>query len=187
MKALILSDGGDASAAADLLLEVLQKRGWECETLRLDAMSLRYCSGCFGCWLRTPGHCAQRDELAAVLKAEVRSDLLACVSPIRWGSYSVEMKKFIERSIPLLLPFFETFRGEVHHEMRYPRRPIFLAVGISSGVGEDESVFRELVARNLLNFRSPSAATVVLDGNRPAEHQDLILKGLKEAGVEGLL
>lgn len=187
MKALILNGDDEASAGGvlGLLRAALNARGWECEVIHLRGMDIRPCTGCFGCWVRTPGRCLQRDDADAVLQAQVRSGLLAFVSSIRWGSYSPELKKMMERSIPILLPFFERYQGETHHSMRYPRQPKFIAIGISSNPsGGDEAVFRKSTARNLLNFRSPAAGIAVLDRNRPEEHKGRIRACLGEAGEE---
>ena len=176
------NDGADS--VLRLLQSALENRGWECEVFQPSRMDLRPCTGCFQCWTRTPGRCAQKDDSEMIVRARAHCELMALVSPIRWGSYSPDLKCALERSIPVLLPFFEFYHGEIHHKMRYPGSPRFIALGISSASGgEEDVIFRRLVARNLLNFRSAQAAVSVLDRNRPQDHAGQILAALAEIGV----
>ena len=186
MKAMILNGakGDGADAVLRLLQSALENRGWECSVFQPSRMDLRPCTGCFQCWTRTPGRCAQEDDSEVILRARARCELMALISPIRWGSYSPDLKMALERSVPVLLPFFEFHQGEIHHKMRYPGRPRFLALGISSAPGgEEEAVFRRLVGRNLLNFRSAQAAVNVLNETRPQDHAGQILAALEGIGV----
>jgi hypothetical protein len=186
MNALILNGAKDNGADSILnpLQSALEGRGWVCEVFQPSRMNLRPCTGCFQCWTRTPGVCAQADDSESILRARAHCDLMALISPIRWGSYSPDLKAALERSIPVLLPFFEFHQGEIHHKMRYLGHPRFLAFGISPAPGnENEAVFRRLVARNLLNFRSAQSAVKVLDQSRPEKHAGQVLAALEEIEI----
>ena len=52
----------------------------------LKDMDIRYCIGCFGCWVKTPGECSiAADDTRDIRKAYMNSDLVIFVSPIIMG------------------------------------------------------------------------------------------------------
>jgi hypothetical protein len=170
MKALIL-DGSraddEAARKARASAEArLRRAGWAVEAVVLREKKIEWCTGCFGCWIKTPGTCVIDDEGRQIAGGLIRSDLAVLVTQVTFGGYSAELKRAWDRTIPLIMPYFTIVRGEVHHAKRYPRYPSLLGLGtLPSKDGEAERIFRALVARNALNFHSPShAAGVVLQG-----------------------
>ncbi len=168
MKALVLNgsppDDTSIETVDTVLCEVLRGRGWETESILLHTKSIFRCKGCFDCWVKTPGICGINDDGREVTRRMVRSGLLVFLTPIVFGGYSSELKQALDRSIPMVSPFFMTIDGEVHHAPRYARHPILLGVGVLSRRDKEaEGIFTALVGRNAINFHSPShAARVVL-------------------------
>jgi multimeric flavodoxin WrbA len=191
MKALLLNGakaGDDAvDRAGGTLTEELQARGWAVDTLTLRELKIAPCSGCFGCWTKTPGRCPTEDASQMVARLSVHCDLLALLTPVTFGGYSSELKKALDRIICIALPFFRKVDGEVHHQLRYDQRPNLLALGMVDEPDEEsERVFQTLVSRNALNFASPAhvAGTVRkdLDGDLVRQQVRGLLARL-EAGV----
>ena len=52
-----LSGGHSLDRVQDLLLEELRSRDWKGEVFLLNRLDIHYCTGCFGCWVQTPGVC----------------------------------------------------------------------------------------------------------------------------------
>jgi multimeric flavodoxin WrbA len=148
----------------DVLLDELQDRGAGVQTFRLRDMKMGSCISCFNCWLKTPGICVEADEGRNIAQAVMHSDTTILLSPVTFGGYSSEIKKAQDRWIPLILPDFGIYHGEVHHKPRYKRYPRWIGIGIQNQPDEDEAhIFKVLVGRNALNFHAPSyAADVVL-------------------------
>ena len=174
MKALFLK--GSPPAGRDLLSNraaaavtaKLKALGWETKAFALAGMDIRPCRGCFACWLKTPGRCVIHDDQEAVLAAAAASDLFIWLTPVTFGGYSPELKKALDRIIPVLLPFFTTVQGETHHPLRYPHHPRLLAIGTQKEEDADgERVFRHLVGRNALNMGDAQADTLVFSGDVP--------------------
>lgn len=161
MRAVILNGGlaGDETIAmveADLA-SALAGRGWDVERIHLRDLTIAYCKGCFGCWVKTPGVCPTRDDAGAVTRSFVRSDLAVLVTPVVFGGYSSELKKALDRSAGIVLPFFTRISGEIHHKARYQRYPALLAIGVVDCPDDiEERVFAALVGRNAINFHSPA-------------------------------
>ncbi|MBN1532993.1 MAG: flavodoxin family protein [Spirochaetes bacterium] len=151
----------------ELLMSELRGVSREVSVITLREKKLTHCVGCFGCWLKTPGECVYRDDLEGILKEYIASDMVVVFTPVVFGGYSPEYKKFLDRIIPLIHPNFGFFKKEIHHKPRYDRYPRLVAVGVQDRHDEHEaSLFRTLVGRNAINFHTPSfAATVVSPGD----------------------
>ena len=81
------------------------------------------CSGCWSCWLKTPGECAINDNQVTFLKEILKSDLVIMLSPVRRGFVSAQLKKCIDRMIPLSIPYFRVKDGQFSHINRYDKLP----------------------------------------------------------------
>jgi multimeric flavodoxin WrbA len=150
------------------------------------------CTGCFGCWVKTPGVCVNRDAGRAVAERIMKSDLLIFLTPVTFGGYSSELKKALDHIIPILLPHFRAVDGGTRHRLRYAEYPDLLAVGVLSDAAADPALeaetFRELVARNALNFRPEHwAAGVVPSEAGPLEIGVIVSGLLGKVGARGEL
>jgi multimeric flavodoxin WrbA len=189
-RAVLLVGSREASVtvrrAAAALSRDLTSRGWEAEAVDLAAQRIASCNGCFECWVKTPGVCRIRDfgrELAARV---IRSDLMVLVTRVRFGSYDAEVQGAMERLIPLISPFFRTVGGETHHALRYDHYPALGAMGIVNRDGGGGRIFRTRVARNAMNFFSPSHAAVLIPASASDGDVDGAVRQLIGAlGVSG--
>jgi hypothetical protein len=155
-----------SNRAAAAVSAALKARGWDAKAFALAGMNIQPCRGCFSCWVKTPGHCVIQDDEEAILGATAASDRVIWLTPITFGGYSPELKKALDRIIPILLPFFSKVRGQTHHPLRYPRPRRLLAIGtLKQEDADSEGVFRHLVGRNALNMGDVAAATVVFSGD----------------------
>jgi hypothetical protein len=150
------------------------------------------CSGCFGCWIKTPGVCVGRDAGRSVAARIMSSDLLVLLTPVTFGGYSSQLKKGLDHIIPILLPHFRKVDGETHHVMRYARYPDLLAVGVVTDVAADPNAeaetFRALVARNALNLEPEHwASAVVMPDAGPLEIGVIVSGSLAQIGLTGRL
>lgn len=155
-------DGSDA--VLDVLLAELESRGETVQTFLLrNVEKMGSCIGCFGCWLKTPGICVESDDGRRIAEAVVHSDTLILLTPVTFGGYSSEIKNAQDRWIPLILPDFGVFHGEIHHQPRYRRYPRWIGIGLQAQPDDEQAhTFKTLVGRNALNFHAPSYAADVL-------------------------
>jgi multimeric flavodoxin WrbA len=175
LKALIF----DGSKDDDLVIKKIEaelkcqlsKAGWEVDTFELRKMKIAECTSCFGCWIKTPGICAINDDGRETTKKFVQSDLAIWISPVTFGGYSYELKKALDRIIPSIMPYFESYRGQIHHGARYKKYPKLLVIGVQEPGLKNEETFMALAHRNALNFRPPAAASGVFNRD---QNQELI-------------
>ena len=87
------------------------------------SLDLKYCKGCFECWTKTPGLCTQIDEMPTILQTIMNSDLVVYISDVKIGFISSELKKVLDKTLPLIHPYFDILHDEVHHMARYDSFP----------------------------------------------------------------
>jgi len=183
MKALIFNGSKIENKVLDISKEViethLKEMGWQVDSLLFREMEIAQCMGCFGCWVKTPGVCVINDSGSIIPKKIVQSDLMIFLTPITFGGYSPELKKALDRAIPMLLPFFKKVHGETHHVMRYNKYPKFVAIGaLPKPDQESEMTFKELVSRNAINYSSPKKAAGILYANQSENEIKSIIENL---------
>ncbi|MEJ2252488.1 MAG: flavodoxin family protein [Candidatus Lokiarchaeota archaeon] len=178
MKVLILNGMRNQTPTMDSLLneivESMNNKGWDVESVVLRDKKITPCQGCFDCWVKTPGVCKTEDYGREILKKIIESNLIIQVTPITFGGYSSELKKVLDRSIPELFPFFKYFDGEIHHEHRYKNRASIIVLGfLKDDDIKKEDVFKELVYRNSLNFGAPLHKSIIY---KESDHSSRFLK-----------
>ncbi|AIO19085.1 hypothetical protein KQ51_01208 [Candidatus Izimaplasma bacterium HR1] len=95
----------------------------EISIINTRTLNLKYCKGCFDCWTKTPGLCIQKDDMPLILQTIMNSDLTVYISDVKVGFVSSELKKVLDKTIPLIHPYFDIIHGEVHHAARYDSYP----------------------------------------------------------------
>jgi Multimeric flavodoxin WrbA len=159
LKTVILDGSSHDSPLATVnqeIASIIDDRGWLVEQYHLYNENIATCTGCFGCWLKTPGECVVNDKGREIAKKVIQSDLVVILTPITFGGYSYHVKKMLDRFIPNILPFFTQVDGEIHHQPRYEKNPSLLAIGyLKENNTESGDIFKKLVERNAINFYSP--------------------------------
>ena len=108
MKITVLNGNPQASPFDSYLTQLkagLEKRGHYVSQVDLRDLEMRFCIGCFGCWVKTPGLCSSQDESCEMRKAVINSDFTLWAAPLRMGFPSAMLKKALDKSIPLIHPY----------------------------------------------------------------------------------
>lgn len=139
----------------------------EFEEFHIRNMDIKYCCGCFGCWLKTPGECLQKDEMPGILKSIINSDLTVFVSPVNMGFVSSNIKKVSDKLIPLIHPYIGIFNDECHHIKRYDKYPKLglILVDRKSQRRDSYGIVTDIYKRMALNFKSELAFSILSHGN----------------------
>lgn len=184
MKALILNafPAKKNLQAEKILRTELKEKGWQLESFALGDMDIKPCASCGSCATNTPGLCPQKDGMEKILAQWVQSQLVIFFTPISFGGYHSDLKKAVDRLLPLKAAYFTVHRGELHHENRYKPMPALLTIGILREENTPErEAFRYLTERNAVNFLIKRyAAVVITENDAPDEVKDRIERGLKE-------
>ncbi|MGA2887465.1 MAG: NAD(P)H-dependent oxidoreductase [Terracidiphilus sp.] len=159
---ILNGDPDPASAFYEYVHQIagrLAASGHAVTALDLAELDLKGCSGCFGCWVKTPGECAKRDDSTTVCRAAIGADLLLLASPLVMGFTTALLKRATDQMIPLIHPYFVIESGEVHHRPRYAHYPLFgllLGTGVDSDA-EDIEITTEMWKRTARNMQSRMA------------------------------
>jgi len=172
----------------DALVQGMREAGAEVEMIPLRRKTIKNCIGCFTCWTKTPGVCVHKDDMANELFQKwLDADVAIYATPLYHFTVNAAMKAFIERTLPVLEPFFELHEGRTSHPLRhkFPGAVILSVAGFPEPAVFDQlsSYVRFLFGKSLLAEIYRPAAEVI---NRPefSETAKDILAATSEAGRE---
>jgi multimeric flavodoxin WrbA len=179
-------DGAPCRSIAAAVADSARDQGHAVTAFELDTMTVKPCRGCFACWLKHPGTCAIKDDQEPVLRGLAGGDIFVWITPVRFGGYGSALKKSLDRSIPILLPYFTTRHGEVHHPLRYEKRRALIVLGtLPRPDAEAERIFHHLAGRNALNLDAVHTVSVVVPAGE-ADGFACRAKGLLQAAEEAI-
>ena len=141
MKVLALNSSlrQDGESRTELMLSHLVKgmreAGAEVELVNLRDKEIHYCMGCFSCDTITPGQCIIQDDMSRELYPKwLASDLCVYATPLFHWTVNAPMKTFIERTWPVMQPFFvKSDDGRWVHPPRHesPKAVVLSVAGFS--------------------------------------------------------
>ena len=154
-------------AYLDQLENVLQDDAHSTQILTLRNLDARFCTGCWSCWVKTPGQCVFEDDSHIVCSAVINSDFVLFASPVIMGYISAELKKYMDKLIPLIHPYITIDQGEAHHRHRYGLNdyPVggLLLEKTQYTDDEDIEIISAIHGRTMLNMKSRNAFTLLTD------------------------
>ena len=124
----------------------------------------RYCIGCFGCWLKTPGKCVIKDGFEDMGKRLSQVEEFILISKATFGSYSSAVKNVLDRSISYVLPFFEIRNGEIHHGERYQNVLTISALFYGPMTENEMQTAENLVKANAVNLNAALGKVHFVEG-----------------------
>lgn len=134
----------------------LEAGGHSVRQLDLRDLTLRYCVGCWGCWVKTPGECSNRDDSHEMGRAVINADFVLWAAPLKMGFPSELLKRANDKHLPLIHPYMEVDQGEAHHLRRYPKSPrlgLLLEPEADTGA-RDLQIVTDIHCRTALNFKT---------------------------------
>lgn len=152
------------------LSESLESNNHEVVVFTLRDLDTRYCIGCFGCWIKTPGECSSAaDDTKEIRKQIINSELIIFASPVIMGFTSALLKRVHDKFCPLVLPYTGLYHEESHHHPRYEKYPAMgLILQLDPDTDEEDiEVIKNIYRRDSLNF-----------------HANLVFAGLTSDSIE---
>lgn len=92
-----------------------EKAGAIAEVVFLHEKRIGECTGCFTCWIKTPGTCVQKDDMGELIEKLKRTDLMILATPVYVDGMTGHCKHFLDRLLPLLDPHYEIRDGHFRH------------------------------------------------------------------------
>jgi multimeric flavodoxin WrbA len=189
MNALVLNGANNkdstVNTVSDYVVDLLRINHYDTEVLALRNLHIEGCRGCFACWLKTPGECIIHDDAFDLPRKVIGSDIVFLLSPVTFGMYSSSLKKALDRfPLPLLLPFFKHYDGEIHHPPRYQKYPKLVTIGVLPKADqESETTFATLAARNSINLHTTTTSSFVYSSDDSAAIKKKVASTLSKAGI----
>jgi multimeric flavodoxin WrbA len=135
------------------------------KVVRLGDRSITACIGCWNCWLKTPGRCVMKDQMAESYPDYVNSDTVILLMDIAQGFINHQAKAFLDRTIPHYHPYIEIVDGECHHVARYKCYPDMIFYYDTEGItNQEEQVIEDYLYRTAYHFQS-KAYRILIDGS----------------------
>jgi multimeric flavodoxin WrbA len=142
------------------------------KVVRFGEQSIAACIGCWNCWLKDPGKCIMKDQMAESYPDYVNSDTVILLMSTAQGFINHQAKAFFDRTIPHYHPYIEIVGGECHHVARYKSYPDMVFYYDTEGLtNQEEQVIEDYLYRTAYHFKS-KAYRIVKDGSlqlRPLE------------------
>jgi multimeric flavodoxin WrbA len=161
MKILILngnpfSGKGTIDPYINRVVEKMTSAGHDVKVSVLRDLKISACTGCFNCWIKTPGICSIEDDAINIARQYIAADHVIFASPLIIGFLSSLLKNAMDRNISLVHPHLEEVAGEVHHKKRYDRYPIisFLLEKEAATDDEDIAIAMDIFHRQAINVRA---------------------------------
>lgn len=159
MKITILNGNLDPSTFDEYLFQLkndLEEKQNSVTLINLRDLTLRFCIGCWGCWVKTPGICDHHDDSPKMDQAVMNADFVLWASPLKMGFPTELLKRAMDKHLPLIHPYMVEDQGEIHHLGRYNRYPrLGLLLERETNTNEqDLELVSKIFRRTALNFKS---------------------------------
>lgn len=83
----------------------------------LRDLDIRPCRGDWACWTKTPGRCAQDDDMSRLYPLVRSADLVILGTPVYVDGMTGPLKTFVDRLVALLDPVIELRDGHSRHPL----------------------------------------------------------------------
>lgn len=114
------------------------------------------CTGCFGCWIKTPGKCVIHDGYEHTGITMSKCTELILISRCCYGSVSPFVKNVQDRAISYVHPDFVIRRGKMHHKRRYQNVFSLSAYFYGENITDmEKETARNMVTANAVNYDGP--------------------------------
>ena len=98
---------------------ITEKTKANIEIINLNKLDIKDCKGCFVCWKDTPGVCCIKDDMQEMLEKIKSADIIIWSFPLYYFSLPSRIKAFMDRQLPLMLPFMDKNTLGGAHPKRY--------------------------------------------------------------------
>ena len=98
---------------------ITEKTNANIESINLNKLDIKDCKGCFVCWKDTPGVCCIKDDMQEMLEKIKSADIIIWSFPLYYFSLPSRIKAFMDRQLPLMLPFMDKNTLGGAHPKRY--------------------------------------------------------------------
>lgn len=138
------SPKGENSNSLRLTNAFLEGTGWDnIGIINCSEKNIKPCIGCFACWNKTPGKCIISDDMDDILEKLISANIIVWSFPLYYFSVPGILKNFIDRQLPLSLPFMSDHESGGHpsrYDLSHQRHVLISTCGFWTAKGNYDSV-----------------------------------------------
>lgn len=124
--------------------------GAEIQSIPLVRKEIRMCIRCGGCFYKTPGKCALKDDMSELVRKFLASDVVIFATPVYIDNVTGLMKVFIDRLQPVFEPYYEKdSSGECRHRVRFKKCPKLFVISSCGMPGQSHFQVLQLFFRRM--------------------------------------
>ena len=182
---------GNTALILDPFLEGLRDAGADVELVCTRDLDINPCLGCFSCWIKTPGKCIQKDDMAGLLHRLRGADVWVLATPLYFDGPSGPLKNLMDRTTAFLRLPAEVRSGRSRHLVEEAVRGGKVLLVSNCGLWEMGN-FEPLVAqvkgfcrhvdREFVGALLRPHGQILRDVLRRGEPVDDVLEAAREAG-----
>ncbi|MCL2421726.1 MAG: flavodoxin family protein [Defluviitaleaceae bacterium] len=151
MKTIVIngSPRGEGSNTMNLTQAFLEgAKLTDVEIIDISQVTVKGCKGCFSCWTATPGECVIKDDMTDILPKMIAADVVVWSFPLYSCGFPGEMKCFIDRRLPIALPYMdaesETGNHPSRHDLSHQKHFYISTCGFWTAKGNYDSIIKVL-------------------------------------------
>lgn len=110
---------GATAGFMEYFLEGAKNAGAEVEVIYVHKLDIEPCTGCFNCWIGTPGECIQDDDMGPIYDRVKDTETIVLGTPVYVDGMTGIMKTMLDRMIPLMRGKVEIINGHCRHPPRH--------------------------------------------------------------------
>lgn len=153
MRVVILDGFEEENIIGAILKKMFEEKDKEFSYFKLKDINILPCRSCGACAYKSPGKCIFEDDMANIIRAFAKSDVMIMLTPISFGGYSSQLKKALDKFVAVGVPLYMVKDDHMLHPMRYNSKLIIGIGTVLKDVKGVENNFRTLVERNGLNMQ----------------------------------
>lgn len=190
------SPKGKDSNSLRLTHAFLEGGAWDqVNVIHCSKENIKPCLGCFACWNKTPGKCVISDDMDDILKQLVAADIIIWSFPLYYFSVPGILKNFIDRQLPLNLPFMSDEESGGHpsrYDISHQSHILISTCGFWTARGNYDSVlsmFDRICGGNNYSFIACGQGELFRIPelrNRTDQYLDLVRKAGEEYTSRGI-
>ena len=161
MKVLVIngSPRGEGSCTMNLTRAFLEGAKWtDAEIIDISKADVKGCTGCFSCWSATPGECVIKDSMSDFLLKIIGADVIIWSFPLYGCHFPGNMKNFMDRQLPLALPYMdknaESGGHPGRHDLSKVRQFYISTCGFWTAEGNYDSIIKLLERGGNTDYKS---------------------------------
>jgi len=154
MKILVIngSPKGNASNTLKLTKSFLEGMNsvqqHEVEFIDLLRSNINPCTGCYGCWTKTPGSCVLKDDMQDYIPKVIAADLLIWSFPLYYFGMPSTTKMFLDRLLPTSLPYMVEREGggsthPYRHDQTHQKHLLISTCGLYSTQNNYDALLKQ--------------------------------------------